>query len=192
MISVYRTSDMEQAANLLGKNFRQVLVDAVYYCEPKIRIQADKLTTAQVYFDRTDSQVTRWQDSGGILIQWYRDRAKGEYEAMLFAECPRSIALLDRYADGARWIAVVYEPPTWRVHHDTVKLRMEERKPEKCRRSLIALERVQQLVESAPALTPASLARLLLSHPGQIARPSSVPVLPEVSVRVSDRVRLVP
>lgn len=192
MIPVYRTSNMEQAGNLLAKHFRQVLVDAAYYCRPAIRIQADKLTASRVYFDRTDSQVTLWQDSGGILIQWDRKRAKGEYEAMLFAECPRSIELLDRYAEGSRWIVVVYAPPSWRMHFDTLKMRTAEKRAEKQRRMLTALERVQQFVEASPQFTATSLAHLLLSHPGQIARPSSVPLLRVDVGRVSDKVRIAP
>lgn len=185
MTPLFRTSQMEWSANLLAKHFRQVLVDAAYYCRPSIRIRADRLIQNRVYFDRTQSQITLWQNNGGILLRWDRRRDPGEYEAILYSECPRSIEFLDRYAQGARWLVVVYEPREWRVHFENIRKRNVAKPPKRLRSAVEGLERVKQLVESAERFTSHSLARLLLAHQGQIAPPSSSLVSPAGAARAA-------
>lgn len=191
ILPVFRTANVEHAANLLAKNFRQVLVDCIQYATPPIRFRADKITATRVYFAKVNSQITLWQNNGGVLIRWERNKPTGPYEAILYNECPRSIEFVDRFAEDARWLIVVRQPVTWKPHFDSVKWRCEK-KPHRLRRYLEAVERAKQLIESSPRFTPEALANLLLVRQGQIARPSSFPVLPEVGGRVSGIARIAP
>jgi hypothetical protein len=192
MIPLYRASKMEQSVDLLAKNFRQVVVDASHYCIPAIRIRADMLNADRIYFDRTQSQITAWQSTGGILIRWNRKTVCGPYDAIFYQECPRSIELLDRYSQECRWISVIFSPPTWRGHFEGVAVR-NAGKPEKKKRELNdAIERVKQLLESSDPFTSGAVARLLLSHPGQIVQPSSVPVSRVSVVRAASTTHGVP
>lgn len=163
---------MERAVNLLAVHFRQVAVWAAYWCRPSVRFQADKIHSAQVYFDRTDSQITLWQNRGGVLIRWGNKTVLGPHDAMFFAECPRSIEFLDRYSEQTRSVVVVHEPTNWRVHEESVRSRYSD-KPRKLRSATDALERIKQLMESTERFTPASLARLLRAHPAASPQPSS-------------------
>src|ERR1700681_3623437 len=159
---------MAPGAHPIGKHVRQVVVDAAYYAIPKIRLRPDMLNADHIYFDRTKSQVTAWQSTGGVLIRWDRKTVCGPFDALFYAECPRAIELLDRYAQEARWIVVVYQPPTWRVHFDTLAKRTAEKADRKKREMADALERMKQLLEYSDSFTSDALARLLLSHQGQI------------------------
>lgn len=185
MIPLYRVSKMEQAVNMMAKHFRQIIVDTCHTCQPAIRFKPDEIVSARVYFAKTKSQIALWQNNGGVLIRWNRRAVTGPYEAILYAECPRSIAHLDNGAQDARWLAAVYNPPTWRIHFESLTRRMEGRTALKRRTVMDGLERVKQLVESTEQLTPTSFARLLLVHQGKIALPSSAPVLSSVGARVA-------
>lgn len=192
MIPLYRTPKMEQAVNTLAKHFRQVVVDTTYWCIPAIRFRPDMIHAASVYFARVPSQIVLWQNRGGVLIRWNRKTEIGSYDAILFAECPRSVEYLDRYSSGARSIVVVYEPPTWRVHAQSVQKCFLQKSEHKRQTANFAFERMKQLHDASERLTPASLARLLLVHQGQIVPPSSAPVLPSDAEHVSHTHRQAP
>lgn len=185
MIPLYRSSKMEPTVNLLAKHFRQVVVDAAYYAIPRVRFRADMLNADHIYFDKTKSQVSAWQSTGGVLMRFERKTVTGPYDAVFYSECPRSIEFLDRYSQDARWMAVIYSPPTWRGHFDGVEVRMKDKPERKKRASMDAIERVRQLLESSPPFTSDSLARLLLARQGQIVPPSSAPVLLSTAERVA-------
>lgn len=191
MTPLYRTSNMERAVNMLAQHFRQVLVDSVYWCNTHIRFRADAVTVP-VYFARVESQVVLWQNRGGVLVRWDRRLKTGAYDAMLFTECPRAIEFLDRESEEARSVVVVYEPPTWRPHEETLKERFADKTERNRRRATDALARVRQLIESSDRFTPAALARLLRAHQGTIIPPSSFPVSPSTGARVSGTVHRAP
>lgn len=190
ILPVFRTSDVERSANLLSKNLRHVLVDCYSYAQPDIHFRADKIVPAMVYFGKVESQITRWQNNGGVLVRWIQ-RIVGPHEAIIYNSCPRSIELLDRYARETRILIVVRQPPTWAPLFDTIRERCQK-KPHRLQPYNEAAERVKQMVESAPNLTPACLESLLLVHQGQIARPSFFPVLREGEARASGTAPIAP
>jgi hypothetical protein len=192
MIPLYRSAKSEPTVNLLAKHLRQVVVDAAYWCKPAIRLRPDVLNADHIYFDRTKSQVIAWQSTGGVLIRWDRKTVCGPFDAVFYAECPRAIELLDRYSQDARWINVVYQPPTWKQHLDTLAKRTADKPDRKKREMADALERMKQLLESSEPFTSDALARLLLSHQGQIVPPSSAPVLREAAARAAGTTSVAP
>ena len=154
---------MERAVNELTKAFRLVVVDGCCLNVPPIRFRAD-LVRANVYFSKVASQVTLWQNNGGVIVRWSRKHEVGDYDAILYVECPRSIEQLDRHARGAQHVCVVYEPPTWRVHFETAARRYA-RRPESKRRTIMdGIERMRQFLNYSDRFTPACLDRLLLAH----------------------------
>ncbi len=191
MIPVYRTSNMEQAVNMLAREFRQVLVDAYYDMRPRIRFRPDSITS-RVYFAKVPSQILSWQNTGGVIVRWSRRIVVGPHDAVLFAECPRTIHFIDRLARDTRTVAVVYCPPTWKAHFDTIGQRAEKKKEGRRRAEMDALGRVKQFVEGSERFTPSVLARLLLVHQGTIVRPSSAPGSRAVVARASGTNRIAP
>ena len=191
MIPLYRTTKPERAANLLAQNYRRVLVNAFYYCIPTLRFRAD-LIDGRVYFDKVPSQIVAWQNTGGVLMHFKKDVEVGACEAILFAECPRTVEFLDLLSQDVLEIAVVREPPTWQVHLDSVK-RNHADKPERLqRKAMDNLQRVRQLVDSSARLTPASLAHLLHSQRKATPQPSFAPASPASEARSSGTTRAVP
>lgn len=191
MIPLYRVSNMERAVNMLSKHFRQVLVDCCYWCEYPIRFRADKIM-ARVYFSKVPSQITLWQNCGGVLVRWSRKVIPGPYDAILYAECPRSIDKLDRHAQDARFMCAVYTPPTWRPHFEIARKRGAKKPDWKARVMMDGLERVKTLLEFSPPLTPTSLESLLLARQVQITQPLSAPVSREVAAHAADTVARAP
>lgn len=182
---------MEQAVNMLAREFRLVLVDANYTMNPHIRFKPDSITE-RVYFAKVPSQILAWQNTGGVLVRWSRKVVVGPSDAMLFAECPRTIHFIDRLAQDTRTVAVVYCPPTWKAHFQTVSSRCEKKKEGRRRSEMDALGRVKQFVEGSERFTPSVLARLLLVHQATIVRPSSAPGSREVEARASGTNRIAP
>lgn len=172
MTPLLRSDNIERSVNLLTKHFRLVLIDAEYWINTPIRLRADKLH-ASVYFAKSESQVDQWQNNGGVMLRWLRRYPVGPSDAVFFAECPRSIALLDQGARDTRWLSVVYIPPTWRPHYDAVKSREKPRAQHLLRAMADGFERMKFMAEDAPPLTSSNLEKILRFHRGQIVQPSS-------------------
>lgn len=191
MIPVYKTQKPEQIVNAMAKQFPRVVVDARYWNIMPIRFRPD-LLHGRVYFAKTPSQITQWQNNGGVLVRWHSSHFVGPHDAILYAECPRSIEMLDRYARETSILCVVYQPHSWRPHFMTVYERTKEKTPGQKQTAIEALERVHQLVEGSPTLSPASLARLSRARLAESPQPSSVPELRAISGRSSGTTAGVP
>ena len=155
MIPLLRTDSPETAANLLAKNFRRVLIMCHYDNRPRIRFRADKLKDERVFFGKVPSQIKFWQERGGCLISWRRvDGLEGPHEALLFAECPKSMEGIYYASRFTSQLAVVYMPPTWIVHENTIRNRHEEKRPEKFARQMHRFDILKTIIPNLPALTP--------------------------------------
>lgn len=169
---------MEPTVNLLAKHFRRVLANCSNSNWTKIRLRAD-LITVPVYFSKASSQLTLWQNNGGVCISWEKrwDFTPGPHEAVFVMECPREIDLLDKRCQDATEIVVVFIPPLWKLHEEQL-VRIYGRKSPRLRRAAAdRLLRVRALVESAPEFTPSSLRRLLDARPQAKVPLSCAPLL---------------
>lgn len=160
MIPLSRTTRPEAAANLLLGTFRNVLVQAHYDNSVRIRFRADLVTNGNVFFGKVPSQVRQWRSQGGLLISWRRvDAKEGPHDALLFMECPKSIEGIYRSASLTRHLAVIYSPPSWRLHEDTILNRHKHAHRSKFARQMKRLEIVRDYLETLPELTRPYLAR---------------------------------
>lgn len=172
MIPLYRTRRMESSANLLVKHCQRVLVRAAYDNYVRIRFRADMLKDPRCYFNKVASQRKRWDEGGGALITWRNDNREGAHEAILFAECPKSIDALYRAAQSTAILGVVYEPPTWRQHEQQI-VKRHTGKPGKLKRQMERLRIVRVFVETLPELTrPRLLALLRARQESPLSSPS--------------------
>lgn len=186
MIPILTTTRPEHASNLLAERFRTVLVQAHYDNYTRIRFRADLVRDPRVFFGKVRSQIVKWHEQGGVLISWRRcDEREGEHDAILFAECPKSLDMLYRSCANTRSVAVVYTPPTWRPHEETIALRHAE-KPEKALRQLKRVRMLRDVLADKPTLSRARLSRLLPALPGT-TQSSSSPGSPAGAGRSPDR-----
>lgn len=198
MIPLYRCREIEPAVDLLGKNFRHVILNSVFNVRSPMRVRCDLLRSAIVYFAKTDSQRAAWKENGGILYVFlkknYMDPTEGTHDAQFFVECPRTVDMLDEACQETRHIAVVFDPPPshWKELEHTVGRISSKKKSERlAKREWDRLYRVRELIARAPLLTPEAIATLLQDR-GLQPQPSSAPVPHEVLERVIHRVREVP
>ena len=164
MIPFATTVRAETAANRLLAHFNHVLVQAHYDNDDaqRIRFRADLVTHPRIYFGKVPSQIVQWRKRGGLLISWRRvDAKEGPHDALLFMECPKSIEGIYKAAHLTRHLGVIYLPPTWRVHEETIIRRHKNAHPSKFRRQMKRLEIVRDYVNSLPILTQIYIVRRL-------------------------------
>lgn len=160
MLPLFRTTDMEAAARLLATHFRMVYVRASFNNVAPIRIRKDLLMPNKIYVQQGGArQIEKWK-SGGLYISYLNQEIEVEHDAILFTECPRDVDLFDRACQATRSLAVVYQPPTWRPHDDTLKIRLAGRPARFQRTNFDRLERMKMLLEAAPLFTPSEAQRL--------------------------------
>lgn len=177
MIPLARCTRPEAAANLLLGTFRNVLVQAHYDNKVRIRFRADLVDAGRVFFGKVPSQIRSWRAHGGLLISWRRvDAKEGPHDAILFAECPRSIEAIYSGAHLTRHMAVVYVPPTWRLHEDTIIGRQKNAHPWKFAKHMKQFEIMRDYVRTLPALSRPYLLRQSRARLAAFP-PSSAPAL---------------
>lgn len=184
MIDLYKAYSMEPAVDLLAKNFRQVLVISSFYNHTRIRLRADLLKEKRIWFQGTERQIELWRQRGGVYLSWIWDLHEGPHDAIFISECPRQIEFLDRMCRKTRVIGCVYQPPTWRIHEETIIRRYRDRPLEIQLRSVDRLERIKQLMDRLPVLTPYRVARSLAARAQ--SQSSDVPAPPEAAAPPSD------
>ncbi len=150
---------MESAANLLLRHFRHVLIRAAYDNYTRIRFRADDVEDERVYFAKVESQIKKWRDNGGALITWKNTNQEGPHDAILFVECPKTMWAIHRATRNTAHVGVIYIPPSWRLHDETLAYRHRSR-PVKLARAQRRMEQVKAL-ELLPEITAASLRRTL-------------------------------
>lgn len=139
-MKILRATKLEAAATLLAKHYPRVLVRATHSLKNPIRLRADKVKGARIYFARPrsrDSQIARWQEHGGILISTLFDYQEGPHDALLLVECPMSLAALSAPLKDTGTVAAIYRSPSWRAHADEIKHRYPP--AQVCRRFYAAL-----------------------------------------------------
>lgn len=127
MIQLLRSSRMEETVLALDAAYDRVMVRAIHEIANPIRIRVKKLQDIRPFYARNapefDAEIERWKTEDGTLIN-YRHYHKAEpvyeYDAAYICECPLSLDLLEQQINGAKKLAVVYRPPTWRAHEEAL------------------------------------------------------------------------
>lgn len=174
MITLFKTTLIEPSIDLLAKHFHKVLYAAAFYNRQTIGLRADLLKEKRVWFWKTNRQRELWDDEGGVMLRWHYAKVEHPHDAIFLGECPRNTDLLDQYCKQTRVCGVVYIPPTWRLHREVLEYRNQGKPEIVIQRKRDQLQRVIDLVEKLPTLTPYSLRRLLSALPAS-PPPSSFP-----------------
>lgn len=177
MVPLYRTRNMESAANLLCKHFRHVLVRALYANSIRIRFRADGIKDPRVFFNKVPSQHKRWREKGGVLITWRSTNLEGPHDAIVFVECPKFLDMIQAATRETRVVGVIYQPPTWRPHEERIAKLYKEAKPSKYRRHMRRLSMMRDWVERLPWFTSRALQTLLRAR-ARLSRSSAAPESP--------------
>ena len=172
---------MESATNLLVKHCRHVLVRAAYDNYVRIRFRADDLRDPRCYFNKVPSQHRFWRKNGGVLITWRNTNLEGPHDAIVFAECPKSIDALHAAIQSTSTIGVIYEPPSWRQHEQQI-VKRHFTKPGKFKRQMRRLQIVREFVEMLPEFSRHRLLSVLAAS----ARSSRAPEQREAVALPSD------
>lgn len=174
---------MEQATNILLLNFRHVLVRAAYDNDVRIRFRADKVRDDRVFFNKVPSQHARWREKGGALVTWRNSNLEGPCDALLFAECPKWLEGMFTACRNVSTVAVIYQPPTWRLHEECIRQRAAG-KENQFRKRTRRWEVMRYFVERLPWLTAGTCQTLLRSR--GLSRPSPAPAPGEAAGRSPD------
>lgn len=165
---------MEQAVDFLCQRFHNVVALNVRYNVQQIRFRADLLKEQRVWWNKTDRQRALWRERGGVLLSWKTSFPEGDNDALFCIECPRKITVLDYFLLHTKSVCCIYNPPTWRLHEETARLRHPGNDQQW---QMDNLHRMRDLLEKSPTLTLRALDRLLarqaesqsLSAPGSPA-----------------------
>jgi hypothetical protein len=105
-----------------------VVID--HHCNKTIRLQNKFISETPSHVVRSwdadvFNQIYRWEVARGLLFykaSMYYDRLP-ECDSMLFVECPLSFQKFISMADRARRDVIVYCPPSWQLHEETVSFK---------------------------------------------------------------------
>ena len=130
MVKLYTTDDMEGAARQLAATNRNVIIFMRHRSARPIRMRMSKLVDlpielAKAWQPISKATIERWSVKGGLLV--YRPHPNSFKEvmppsdAMLFIEAPYMITDFERITANVRQEVVVYRPPTWELHNETIE-----------------------------------------------------------------------
>ena len=121
---------MEAAFRRLGETNRNTLIYWNFKAVRPIRIRLNQTKdifceVARGWLPEAGPAVDRWQQRGGTLI-WKPHPLTFKApvpacDAMLFTECPFQIDRFEHIIRSVRQEVVVYRPPTWQLHNETIE-----------------------------------------------------------------------
>lgn len=120
MIQILQTQHPEQAALLLAKHYRHVVICGKHHLSTTIRI--NRKTLGKECFiarngDRAQVILGLWREQGGLLLNYVAGPLLIPHEAQAFSECPLSLAKLHEETPATIACAAIYRPPSW-THHE--------------------------------------------------------------------------
>ena len=130
MVKLYTTDDMEGAARQLVATNRNVIIYMQHRSARPIRMRMNKLKDLSIELCKAwqpmaAGVIERWSAKGGLMV--YRPHPNSlkavmpPSDAMLFIEAPYMISDFERITANVRQEVVVYRPPTWGLHNETIE-----------------------------------------------------------------------
>lgn len=129
-MNIYSTQHMEESLQALALIFPHIVFRRVYQNKNAIPLRMRQVKGVAWYFyspahvKASELQKNSWQEKGGILVNTHQTasvhRSFGCHQAMLFAECPTSLYRINAETRDTERCAVIYKPPTWREHEETI------------------------------------------------------------------------
>ena len=129
VVKIYQTHDMEAAMRRMYETNRNSVVYWRHRSNKPIRMRLNMvrdIPVEQCHAWKPFAQATieRWQTRGGVMV-WRPHPLTHKApvpacDAMLFVECPLQIDRFNASIANVKQEVIVYRPPTWKVHNDTV------------------------------------------------------------------------
>jgi len=126
---IYSTSNATKSIRkMVAENSRPVVYQQ-YRCYKPIRIVLNDVadipaTTCQAWTERADESLYNWHAD---QLLYYRPALKSdkfpECDALLFIECPQQYNDFEELAAKVRGDIIIYRPPSWKLHEETILLR---------------------------------------------------------------------
>lgn len=126
---IYQTDNMEAAFRYMVEANRNVLVYSRYMAIRPIRIRLNLVRDIPIelcipWQPFSKYTIARWQENGGAMVYRTNPRTfRNEMpacDAMLIIECPFQIDDFERITKDVKQEVVVYRPPTWELHAETI------------------------------------------------------------------------
>lgn len=128
-MKLYRTHSVVDSIRKAYAGYTHVHMHCDYANVRPIVVKTAALSDLPVYTwavwqKASDPQLARWRERGGVLLQRGRLlRCQIESDALVFIECPLTVAELERVIVAAQDEAIVPVPHTWAQHEMTIDLR---------------------------------------------------------------------
>lgn len=128
-MKLYATDDVVASIRKAYEEFTHVLVNRGYTTIKPVYFKSGKIADLPVYQwacwnPATDSQLERWRAGGGVLLDCYTTSERaGPADALVFVECPLTLARIDQSTPHIGEYTVIPRPHTWRVHEECIDLR---------------------------------------------------------------------
>ena len=132
MAEIYHTFDMENAVRALLATNPHVIIYHHYANLRRIVIRSNLLWDIEQYRCRAwDSfgplTIEKWRENGGLMVYhptlFDKNCPFPETDAVLFIECPLSHRDFQELAAKVKREIVIFHPPSWRLHEETVEFR---------------------------------------------------------------------
>lgn len=128
MVQIYKTSDMELAIREMSFRNDKYVVYRKNMNRRKIPLRLNQVKDlpfqiARVWDERFNDALEFWEGDGGMLLYTY-DIRRPHYvnaEAALFVEAPLRMMEFQDFTNTIEREVVVYRPPTWHLHEDTLE-----------------------------------------------------------------------
>ena len=125
---IYQTSDpLASIRKMRERNARCVVYDK-YVCMKAILARLNRVAdipaiTAQAWTEQGAAAIERWREGHKLL--YYRPALDPiahfpECDALLFIECPLQYDMFEKLAAMVRNEIIIYRPPDWKLHEETV------------------------------------------------------------------------
>ncbi|MBN3809398.1 hypothetical protein [Paraburkholderia sp. Ac-20347] len=127
-MKLYRTSSVCASIRKAHSSFTHIHVHRMYVNAHPILVKTNDLKDLPLYswaewLKEAGGQLARWREHGGVLLNRGRAvRTEIAADAMVFFECPLSVAWLESAIVGVRDQVIVPVPHTWAQHELTIDL----------------------------------------------------------------------
>jgi len=153
MSKVFSTDNVAMSVINAHQQFTHVVVNRSYQIMNPVYFKSGLIAHLPVFiyadWDKASlGQLAKWREQGGVLI----DRSSssygiGDHDALIHVECPSAVRTLDWSRIHTEQQTVVFKPPSWRSHFETLELKIPS--VESCRKIWDVLRDIPERASAA-------------------------------------------
>jgi hypothetical protein len=153
MSKVFSTDNVALSVIAAHEQFTHIVVNRSYQLMNPVYFKSGLIAHLPVFiyadWDKASlGQLAKWREQGGVLI----DRSSssygiGDHDALIHVECPSAVRTLDWSRIHTEQQTVVFKPPSWRSHFETLELKIPS--VESCRKIWNVLRDIPERASAA-------------------------------------------